>query len=282
VIGLLMDEQRRRQYLEAMGIPLWESRHLAKPEPEPMAAPVVAEKPVQPAPPKPVVVEGSGEEPPPWLSEAPPILEETLAPVESEEPALFEAPRNDVSALGWDELQQRVRGCKACDLHRTRTQTVFGVGNRQADLLIIGEAPGVDEDKQGEPFVGRAGQLLNAMLQAIGFKREEVFIANILKCRPPDNRDPQSEEALCCEPFLMRQVDLVAPKVILAVGRVAAHNLLKSDEAVGRLRGRVHRLGNNAVPLIVSYHPAYLLRSPDQKGKAWQDLQQVMSLLRQG
>jgi len=280
VTGPLMDEQRRRQYLEAMGIPLWESRHLA--ESEPVATPAVAEQPAQPVPSKPVMVESPGEEPPPWLSEAPPILEETLAPVESEEPALFDAPRNDLSALGWDELQQRVRGCKACDLHRTRTQTVFGVGNRQADLLIIGEAPGADEDKQGEPFVGRAGQLLNAMLQAIGFKREEVFIANILKCRPPDNRDPQSEEALCCEPFLMRQVDLVAPKVILAVGRVAAHNLLKTDEAVGRLRGRVHRFGNNAVPLIVSYHPAYLLRSPDQKGKAWQDLQQVMSLLRQG
>lgn len=275
-----MDEQRRRQYLEAMGIPLWEQRHV--PESEPVVAPAVAEQPIQPVPPKPVVAEHSGEAPPPWLNEAPPILEESLAPVELAEPEIYEPPRSDLSGLGWEELQARVKSCKACDLHQTRTQTVFGVGNRQADLMIIGEAPGADEDRQGEPFVGRAGQLLNAMLQAIGCKREDVFIANILKCRPPDNRDPKSEEALCCEPFLMRQVDLLAPKVILAVGRVAAHNLLKTDEAVGRLRGRVHSLGSAATPLVVSYHPAYLLRSPEQKAKAWQDLQQVMSLLRPG
>jgi DNA polymerase len=175
----------------------------------------------------------------------------------------------------WDGLRSRVESCKACELHKTRTQTVFGVGNQNADLMIIGEAPGADEDRQGEPFVGKAGQLLNAMLNAIGFNREQVFIANILKCRPPGNRDPHMEEALNCEPFLMQQIDLIQPKVILAVGRVAAHNLLKTDVAVGKLRGREDYIGAANIPVVVTYHPAYLLRSPDQKAKAWQDLQLV-------
>jgi DNA polymerase len=157
---------------------------------------------------------------------------------------------------------------------------VFGVGNTQADLLVIGEAPGADEDRQGEPFVGRAGQLLNAMLLATGFKREQVFIANILKCRPPNNRDPRPEEALRCEPFLLRQIELIQPKVILSAGRISAQNLLKTDIAVGKLRGRVHRFGERQIPLVVTYHPAYLLRSPEQKGKSWDDLQLVLSLLR--
>jgi DNA polymerase len=146
--------------------------------------------------------------------------------------------------------------------------------------MIIGEAPGADEDRQGEPFVGKAGQLLNAMLNAIGFNREQVFIANILKCRPPGNRDPHMEEALNCEPFLMRQIDLIRPKVILAVGRVAAHNLLKTDVPVGKLRGREDFIGDAKIPVVVTYHPAYLLRSPDQKAKAWQDLQRTCRLLR--
>jgi DNA polymerase len=150
---------------------------------------------------------------------------------------------------------------------------VFGVGNRNADWLVIGEAPGKDEDLQGEPFVGRAGQLLNAMLQAIGLRREQVYIANILKCRPPDNRDPRPEEVECCEPYLLRQVELIAPKLILAVGRVAAQNLLKTDTPIGKLRGRVHDFRATGIPLIATYHPAYLLRSPMEKRKAWQDLQ---------
>jgi DNA polymerase len=208
-------------------------------------------------------------------------MEESYPQADEGPEAYPQLPRSDVFDLDWSGLEQRVTACKACELHRTRTQTVFGVGNRQADLLVIGEAPGADEDRQGEPFVGRAGQLLNAMLQAIGFTRDEVFIANILKCRPPDNRDPKPEEALLCEPFLMRQIELIAPRVILAVGRIAAQNLLKSDVAVGKLRGRIHHLGDARIPLIVSYHPAYLLRSPEQKGKAWQDLQKVISLLRQ-
>jgi DNA polymerase len=157
-------------------------------------------------------------------------------------------------------------------LHTSRTQTVFGVGNRQADLLIIGEAPGAEEDKQGEPFVGRAGQLLNEMLFSIGFQREQVFIANILKCRPPDNRDPRPEEVLHCEPYLKRQVELLSPKMIIAVGRIAAQNLLKTDTSLARLRGKCHTFGSANLPVVVTYHPAYLLRSPKEKRKAWEDL----------
>lgn len=184
------------------------------------------------------------------------------------------------TSLDWPELISRVESCKACELHKTRTQTVFGVGNKNADLMIIGEAPGADEDRQGEPFVGKAGQLLNAMLKAIGFNREQVFIANILKCRPPGNRDPHADEALNCEPFLQRQIELVQPKVVMAVGRVAAHNLLKTDVSVGKLRGREDAISDAKIPVVVTYHPAYLLRSPDQKAKAWQDLQRAYRLLK--
>ncbi len=182
--------------------------------------------------------------------------------------------------LDWPELEARVRACTACELHTTRTQTVFGVGNRQAQLMVIGEAPGADEDRQGEPFVGRAGQLLNSMLAAIGLKRDEVFIANILKCRPPNNRDPNPEEAAACASFLSQQLALVKPRVILAVGRVAAQNLLATDAAIGSLRGRMHHYGESATPLVVTYHPAYLLRSPLEKRKAWQDLRLALQTLR--
>ncbi len=184
-------------------------------------------------------------------------------------PLLSAAP--DVRAADWDTLAGCVRDCTACELHKTRTQTVFGVGNRQAEWLIIGEAPGADEDRQGEPFVGRAGQLLNAMLRAMGFPRETVFIANVLKCRPPGNRDPKPEESASCAGYLARQIELVNPKVILCVGRIAAQTLLNTDTPIGKLRGQVHQLG--ARPMVVTYHPAYLLRSPGEKRKAWSDLQ---------
>lgn len=177
-----------------------------------------------------------------------------------------------VMALDWSELETRVRGCRDCELHCTRTQTVFGVGNRRARWMIVGEAPGAEEDRRGEPFVGRAGRLLDAMLRAIGLMREEVYIANILKCRPPDNRDPRPDEVAHCEGYLRRQVDLIAPSVILAVGRVAAQNLLKTQTTIGRLRGTVQRLPGTDIPVVVTYHPAYLLRSPAEKGKAWADL----------
>ena len=184
------------------------------------------------------------------------------------------------TAARWQTLAAAVQGCKLCTLHERRTQTVFGVGRRDADLLVIGEAPGADEDRQGEPFVGRAGQLLNAMLRAIGYARGDVYIANILKCRPPNNRDPSPTEAATCTPYLQQQIGLVAPRVILAVGRIAAQWLLQSDAPIGRLRGQVFRYGTSGTPLIVTYHPAYLLRSPLAKAAAWQDLCMVKGLMK--
>jgi DNA polymerase len=172
--------------------------------------------------------------------------------------------------MDWEALAQTVRTCTRCGLHTTRTQTVFGVGHRQAHWLFVGEAPGADEDRQGEPFVGRAGQLLNAMLQALGLRREDVYIANVLKCRPPENRDPRPEEVEQCEPYLVRQIALIRPRIIVALGRHAAHSLLKNDLPLGKLRGTRHRYHDT--PLVVTYHPAYLLRTPSDKRKAWQDL----------
>ncbi len=195
--------------------------------------------------------------------------------------ALNLAPEKDISALDWDALHRQVAECTICnELVANRTQTVFGVGNPQAELMVIGEAPGADEDRQGEPFVGRAGKLLNAMLAAIGLPREQVYIANILKCRPPDNRDPKLEEAAACAAYLARQIALIQPKVILVVGRIAAQNLLHTDVPLGKLRGQEHRL-ESGVPVVVTYHPAYLLRSPREKRKAWLDLCFAMDILSQ-
>lgn len=172
--------------------------------------------------------------------------------------------------LDWSELRACVADCVRCELSQSRTNTVFGVGNQNADWMIIGEAPGAEEDRRGEPFVGRAGKLLDQMLFAIGHSRDSVFIANILKCRPPDNRDPKPDETAACRDYLERQIALIQPKIILAVGRIAAQTLLASDEPVGRMRGRQHDL--DGIPLVVTYHPAYLLRSPSQKRKSWSDL----------
>jgi uracil-DNA glycosylase family 4 len=193
-------------------------------------------------------------------------------------PAATPEPAAD-SGSSWSVLADEVRSCTRCSLHATRTQTVFGVGNRRAELLVVGEAPGADEDAQGEPFVGRAGQLLNAMLRGMGWPRETVYIANVLKCRPPGNRDPSPEEAGCCLPYLHRQIELIAPRLMVAVGRIAAQNLLATDTPIGKLRGAVHRFGPRATPLIVTYHPAYLLRSPGEKRKAWIDLKFVRAEL---
>ena len=176
------------------------------------------------------------------------------------------------AAMGWDALQACVANCTLCPLHAGRTRTVFGVGDRAADWLIVGEAPGAEEDRKGEPFVGRAGRLLDAMLAALGHSRSEVYIANVVKCRPPENRDPRPEEADSCAPYLDRQIALLAPRVILAVGRVAAQRLLGSEAPVGRLRGRVHRYGPADIPLVVTWHPAYLLRRPHAKAESWSDL----------
>ncbi|MES9839774.1 MAG: uracil-DNA glycosylase [Candidatus Thiodiazotropha endolucinida] len=251
-----MKEPRRIHYLKAMGLTLWQRRIVAK--------------------------AGRGDESREGTEDARAVDSETGVahsdPIDETAPAL--EARVNPELDDWQELQQSVKRCKVCGLRAGCTQTVFGVGNPQAELLVIGEAPGADEDRQGEPFVGRAGQLLNGMLLAMGYKREAVFIANIVKCRPPNNRDPKPEEALSCEPYLQRQIELIKPKVILAVGRISAQNLLKTDIAVGKLRGRIHSFGNQGIPLVVTYHPAYLLRSPEQKGKAWQDLQLALSVLR--
>jgi DNA polymerase len=176
------------------------------------------------------------------------------------------------AGVDWPELRARVAACTRCALCNTRTQTVFGVGSQTADWLIVGEAPGAEEDRQGEPFVGRAGQLLNSMLRAIGLAREQVYIANVLKCRPPGNRDPSASEAAECLPYLEQQIALLKPKIMLAVGRIASQNLLRTEVTLGRLRQQVHRFGLSQVPLVVTYHPAYLLRTPADKRKAWEDL----------
>jgi DNA polymerase len=182
----------------------------------------------------------------------------------------------------WRALESEVSKCTRCELHRGRTQTVFGVGRRDARLLVVGEAPGAEEDRQGEPFVGRAGILLNAMLRSIGLARGDVFIANILKCRPPGNRDPRPEETAQCTGYLERQIELIAPQAALAVGRIAAQHLLQSEEPIGRLRGKVLSFGRGRIPLVVTYHPAYLLRSPGAKSKSWQDLCLLRQLLKSG
>ena len=181
-------------------------------------------------------------------------------------------------AASLDELKLTVSNCTQCELHRSRTQTVFGVGHPAAEWLIIGEAPGADEDRLGEPFVGRAGQLLTNMLRAMGLAREEVFIANILKCRPPNNRDPQPNEVNSCGSYLRQQIELIQPKIILVVGRIAAQSLLNVDTPIGKMRGQKFTYQDTDIPVIATYHPAYLLRSPQQKRKAWEDLKFALDI----
>ncbi len=176
-------------------------------------------------------------------------------------------------------IKAAVERCTRCDLHRTRNRTVFGVGGVEAHCMLIGEAPGAEEDRQGEPFVGRAGKLLDAMLNAIGFRRDQVYIANMIKCRPPGNRDPQDIEIRSCADYLAQQIDEISPRMLVAVGRIAAQRLLSTTEPMGRLRGRIHRHEPTGLPLLVMYHPAYLLRRPREKGKAWQDLLMLHSTL---
>ena len=202
---------------------------------------------------------------------APAVIEGEFVQAEASSKAPSCGPAPSPGA-DWRELEAMVAGCTRCGLHAARTQTVFGTGSVSAGWLFIGEAPGAEEDRQGEPFVGRAGQLLNAMLKAAGLSRDAVYIANILKCRPPGNRDPRPEEAGACRGYLERQIELVDPVVIVAVGRIATQNLLQTSAPLARLRGTVHSLGESGRPVIVTYHPAYLLRTPADKRKAWSDL----------
>ena len=187
--------------------------------------------------------------------------------------------RAAIMSMEWPGLKEAVASCVACPLHAKRNMAVFGVGDENADWLFVGEGPGAEEDAQGEPFVGQAGRLLDSMLTAIKLKRgANVYIANVVKCRPPGNRNPEPAEALSCEPYLHRQIDLIKPKLIIALGKVAAANLLASDASVASMRGKVHQY--RGIPLIVTYHPAYLLRSLHEKAKAWTDLQFAVKTMR--
>ncbi len=202
---------------------------------------------------------------------------DTLSPPKAVEPPTREIrhyPLDD-----WEQLGAAIEACHNCPLGDSCTRKVPGKGNRQADLMIIGEAPGAQEDRQGLPFVGRAGQLLDRMLRAIDLSTEQVYITNILKCRPPNNRDPQPTEVAACQPFLQAQIRLLQPKVILSVGRVSAQNLLGQQTALGRLRQQQHRLPGSDIPMLVTYHPAYLLRNPADKYKSWQDLRHLQQLI---
>jgi len=224
--------------LKELGLlPVWRSRSGVAP----------AHSPVQPAA---------------ELSAQPPVLEGIL-PADNREAVIAHA--------NWEQLRQMVSSCTACPLYQTRKKTVFGVGDEQANWLFIGEGPGAREDEQGEPFVGQAGKLLDGMLQAINLSRsQDVYIANIVKCRPPDNRNPQDEETQQCRPYLLRQIALIQPKLIVTLGKVAAQNLLATNDSIASLRGKLHEF--TGIPLIVTYHPAYLLRSLADKAKAWEDL----------
>ena len=279
-------DERQLAMLREIGVPSWLPTSPAPTTPNSVSLPAAAAAAaLDPAVPPPVAA--SVREAPPQR-ESRPRAEGTMVapPSAGHRPAVAAAPATSGawSAMGWDDLRAAVAACQACSLGGTRRQTVFGVGHPQAHWMIVGEAPGEQEDLRGEPFVGAAGQLLDRMLQAIGVTRAEAaadgmpaltpaqqaYIANTLKCRPPRNRNPEPGELAQCEPFLVRQIELLQPRVILAMGRFAVQALLRTDEAIGRLRGRVHRY--QGVPLIVTYHPAYLLRNPIDKAKAWDDL----------
>ncbi|MHB9117519.1 MAG: uracil-DNA glycosylase [Burkholderiales bacterium] len=228
---------RREEFLQEMGLgPVWRRRQVkaapAEVEPEPAAAPV-----------------------------------ETLETV----PPVAASPAMGVSQLGWAELKSRVSECALCGLHSTRKQAVFGVGDERADWLFVGEAPGEEEDAKGEPFVGQAGRLLDNMLKSIGLQRgRQVYIANVLKCRPPGNRNPGPDEVACCKPYLQRQIELIQPKLIVTLGKFAAQTLLGQEASIASLRGTVHDY--RGIPLVATYHPAYLLRKLTEKARAWEDL----------
>ena len=189
------------------------------------------------------------------------------------------APSAGGGHVALDGVREALGDCRRCLLHRTRHHLVFGEGSPQAELVFVGEAPGADEDAQGRPFVGQAGQLLTKIIGAMGLRREEVYICNILKCRPPGNRNPQPDEIAACEPFLIRQLRVIQPKVICALGTFAAHTLLKSEAPISVLRGRFHSY--QGIPLMPTYHPAYLLRNPGAKKQVWEDVQMVMQALRE-
>jgi uracil-DNA glycosylase len=262
------DDYRRALMLREMGITTWTSRLHAPATGDAIAAPAV-EVPAH---------EGHRPDSAAGIEPTPTARQANTAPSVSQSATqLAIAPAGraaHIGAMDWDQLAATVSACDACGLCRTRKQTVFGVGARNARWMLVGEAPGAEEDARGEAFVGQAGRLLDAMLTANGLKRSaDVFIANVLKCRPPGNRDPQPEEVAACEPYLLRQLELVNPDVVVVLGRFAAQSLLATDASIARMRGRAHHIevAGRRVPVIVTYHPAYLLRTLNDKAKAWAD-----------
>jgi DNA polymerase len=264
-----MDSARRKHYLEALGIEPWLPRTA---EPTQPAQAVLPAAPVN----------------------APPAIAAAAAPLPPQNqpmPQKFPTPAALAPAVerkvpkDWEGLKSAVSGCLECKLCKTRTNTVFGVGLQAAPLMVVGEGPGADEDARGEPFVGRAGKLLDEMLHAIARSRNEtaadkaVYIANVVKCRPPGNRDPEADEVEACRPYLDQQLRLVKPKLIVALGRIAAQRLLSTDAPLSKLRGPLYEYGPEHTPLLITYHPAYLLRSPGEKAKSWADLKRVHQLL---
>ena len=274
-----------------MGLRLWSApvdvppepasaAEIAQPAPGPAPGPVPGRKasagapPARPAEIAAAVVPGPVRSPAMTRTSEPPKITEPAAPA-----AVLPAPAPAVAGMGWDALRETVAACRACALCEGRRQAVFGTGHPGAAWLVVGEAPGEEEDRRGEPFVGASGQLLERMLAALALSRaadgdlpaaRRVYIANAVKCRPPGNRNPVPEELKRCEPYLARQIELLRPRLILAMGRFAVRSLLHSDEPIGRLRGRVHQC--RGLPLVVTYHPSYLLRNPHEKAKAWDDL----------
>lgn len=237
-----MSETRRQHYLSAMGIETWRLRD-------------------------------------DWLqTDQPPQSQVNARPVEMVVVPVTVSQQENVPP-GWDELQAAVLSCQGCDLSKGRNRAVFGAGDRAASWMFIAEAPGTEEDQQGEPFVGQSGKLLDAMLSALGLTREQIYLTNVIKCRPPGNRDPDAHEMKCCAPFLQRQIELVQPKIIVLLGRIAAHAVLHTDRALGELRNQVYEYGEKNIPVVVTYHPAYLSRTPHDKHKAWLDLCRANKIL---
>ena len=263
---------RQQHCLDGIGIPLWRKRKAGAADASETAAGGLGSTPLAAAP-----AQSAGE------TEAAPAMPIATPAESAVEPAA--APTGETASPAavdldsWDAVVSAIHACSACELAQNCTQKVPGVGDRKARLMIVGEGPGHDEDIRGEPFVGRSGQLLDRMLAAIGIEREQVFITNIVKCRPPNNRDPKPEEALHCRRFLDAQIGIIEPRVILSVGRVSAHNLLGCSDPVGKLIRQSHRLPGTDIPLKVTYHPAYLLRNPAAKAIAWQDLKQLHRML---
>jgi len=274
-----MTDPRQLKYLNAMGIPVWVSREL------------VVEISDNDEQSNVDVTGGVGLEDESPCSDSASSIIETLdgasdtprKPLNQERSSSLSAPEHkleertvqvvdNLSSLDWQALQEKVSNCQQCGLHKNRSNTVFGRGHQQANWMVIGDAPASLDDQQGQPFVDQAGQLLTNMLRAIGLRRDEVYISNLLKCRPPNNRDPEIQETTSCHAYLQRQIELIQPKIVLVFGQVAAQKLLKTNEPLARLRGKVHQLPNTGISLVVTYHPAYLLKKTIDKRKAWDDL----------